>query len=287
MKSKLLLYLKIFIISLLIIITYYKTFIWMEDRWGKPGSYYSHGYLIPFITAFLIWRIRGCFKGVEYSSSILGIVLLGTGIFVQIASTFMRISFASAFSFILVSLGVVFYLFGKKVGKKFLFPILFLIHMIPLPLSAIADLSLKLKLFAAKCAMSIVYVIGIPAVQDGSKLIFTDCSLVVGDVCSGLKSLIALIAFGTLYAHMSGVSNYAKPILFLASVPAAIIANIMRILVLCLVANKWGSEVATGWVHDVTGLLIFGIAFIFMFGFGNSLERFDKLLIQNANRDQK
>ena len=222
-----------------------------------------------------------------YSSSLLGIVLFGTGIFVQIASAFMRISFTSAFSFILVLLGVVFYLFGKEVGKKFIFPILFLIHMIPLPLFAIADLSLKLKLFAAKCAMSIVYLIGIPAVQDGSKIFFSDCSLVVGDVCSGLKSLIALIAFGTLYAHMSGVSNYAKPILFLASVPAAVIANIIRILILCLVANKWGSEVATGWVHDVTGLLIFGIAFIFMFGFGNSLEWFDKLLIQSANRDQE
>ncbi len=287
MKSKILLYFKIVLIPLLIILIYYKTFIWMEDRWGKPGSYYSHGYLIPFITAFLIWRARKCFTGVNYGSSILGIVLFSTGIFIQIVSTFMRINFTSAFSFILVLLGIVFYLFGKEAGKKLLFPILFLIHMIPLPLSAIAELSLNLKLFAAECAMSIIHVIGIPVVQDGSKIFFSDCSLVVGDICSGLKSLIALIAIGTLYAHMSGVSNYAKTILFFASAPAAVIANIIRILILCLVANNWGSDIATGLVHDITGIIIFGIAFILLFGFGNSLHWFDRLLIHSASRDQK
>ncbi len=280
-------YLKTFILSFLIIIVYYKTLIWMEDRWGKSGSYYSHGYMIPFITVFLIWRVRGCFKGGNYSSSILGIVLFSTGILVQIASTFLRIYFTSAFSLLLVLLGVVFYLFGTEIGKKLLFPILFLIHMIPLPLSAIADLSLKLKLFAAKCAMSIVYGIGIPAVQDGSSMVFSNCSLMVGDVCSGLKSLIALIAFGTLYAHISDVSHYAKPFLFLASAPAAVIANIIRIFILCVIANSWGSDVATGWVHDITGYLIFGIAFILMFVFGSCLQWLDRLIIHRANRDQK
>ncbi len=284
MKSRNLLYLKITIISLLIILTYYNTFIWMEYRWGRTSSYYSHGYLVPLITAFLVWRRRGCFQEAAYSSSTIGIVLFSIGAFMQIASAFMRIHFTSGFSFILVLLGIIFFLFGKEVGKKLLFPILFLIHMIPLPLSAIAELSLKLKLFAAGCAMSLVNLTGIPAIQDGSKMFFSDSSLVVGDVCSGLKSLIALIAFGTLYAHMSSVSNYAKPILFLASVPAALIANIIRILILCIIANNWGSDVATGRAHDITGLLIFGTAFILMFCFGSSLHWFDRLLTPGCSK---
>jgi exosortase len=277
-------YLKIALISILIILTYYQTFIWMEDRWRSASSYYSHGYLVPFITVFLIWRSRSCFQETTFSSSTLGIVLFSTGAFIHIASAFMRIHFTSGFSFILVLLGIVFFLFGKDIGKKLLFPILFLIHMIPLPLSAIAELSLKLKLFAAGCAISLINLTGIPAIQDGSKLFFSDSSLVVGDVCSGLKSLIALIAFGTLYAHMSSVSNYAKPILFLASVPAALIANIIRILILCIIANNWGSDVATGRAHDITGLLIFGTAFILMFCFGSSLHWFDRLLTPGCSK---
>ena len=282
MKSRILIYIKIAIISLLIIFTYYNTFIWMEDRWGKASSYYSHGYAVPFITAFLIWRRRGCFQEMTYSSSTLGIVLVSVGAFLQIVSAFMRISFTSGFSFILVLLGIIYFLFGKDIGKRLLFPVLFLITMIPMPLSAIADLSLKLKLFAAGCSMSIINLVGVPAIQDGSKIFFSDCSLVVGDVCSGLKSLIALISFGALYAYMSGVSNYLKPILFIASIPAALIANIIRILIICIVANRWGSEIATGLVHDVTGMLIFVIAFILLFSLGSGLHRLDGLLLHIA-----
>ncbi len=284
MKSRILLYLKIAIISLLIIFTYYQTFIWMEDRWGHTSSYYSHGYLVPFITAFLVWSRRGCFQETAYSSSTIGIVLFSIGAFMQIASAFMRIHFTSGFSFILVLLGIIFFLFGKEVGKKLLFPILFLTTMVPMPLSAIAALSLKMKLFAAGCAMSLINLAGIPAIQDGSKIFFSDSSLVVGDICSGLKSLIALISFGALFAYVFSASYYMKPILFIASIPAALIANIIRILILCIVANKWGSETATGLVHDVTGILIFMIAFILLFSLGSGLHRLDRLLTPGCSK---
>ncbi len=284
MKSRNLLYLKIALISILMILTYYNTFIWMEDRWGKASSYYSHGYLVPFITAFLIWKRRRCFQEMTFSFSTLGIVLFSTGAFMQIASAFMRMQFTSSCSFILVLLGVIFFLFGKDVGKKLLFPILFLAAMIPMPLSIIADLSLKMKLFAAGCAMSLINLAGIPAIQDGSKIFFSDSSLVVGDVCSGLKSLIALISFGALFAYVFSASYYMKPILFIASIPAALIANIIRILIICMVANKWGSEIATGLVHDITGILIFVIAFILLFSLGSGLHRLDRLLTPGCSK---
>ncbi len=280
MKSRNLLYLKIALISILMILTYYHTFIWMEDRWRSASSYYSHGYLVPFITVFLIWRRRSCFQETTFSSSTLGIVLFSTGALIQIASAFMRIYFTSGFSFILVLLGIVFFLFGKDVGKKLLFPILFLTAMIPMPLAAIAALSLKMKLFAAGSAMSIINLAGVPAVQEGSKIFFSDCSIVVADICSGLKSLIALISFGALFAYMSSLLNYTKPILFIASIPAALMANIIRILIICMVANTWGSEIATGLVHDITGILIFVIAFILLFALGSGLRRVDRLLIR-------
>lgn len=278
-NSRIMLYLKIALISILMILTYHQTFIWMEDRWRSASSYYSHGYFVPFIVAFLIWRERRCFKEMKFNSSTLGIVLFSVGAFIQIASAFMRIYFTSGFSFVLVLLGIIFSIFGREVGKKLLFPILFLTAMIPMPLAAIAALSLKLKLFAAACAMGIIKLVGIPAVQEGSKIFFSNCSIVVADICSGLKSLIALISFGALFAYLSSLLNYTKPILFIASIPVALIANIIRILIICMVANKWGSEIATGIVHDITGMLIFVIAFVLLFSLGSSLRRLDRLLI--------
>lgn len=277
MKPKIPLYIKIALIVLLGII-YYETFIWMEDRWRRTGSYYSHGYLVPFVSAFLVWRARQSFCETINSTSKLGIVIFIVGIFVQIASAFMRVHFTSALSFILVLAGIIFYLFGKDIGKKLLFPILFLLTMVPMPLSAIAGLTLKLKLFAAECSMKIIDLLGIPAVQEGSRIIFTNCTVLVADVCSGLKSLIALISFGALFAYMFGVSNYIKPVLFIFSIPAALIANIVRILIVSLVANKWGVEKAES-LHDVTGIFIFIVAFILLYIAGISLLSVDRLLV--------
>ncbi|MCP5008181.1 MAG: exosortase/archaeosortase family protein [Planctomycetes bacterium] len=276
LKYNLYSYLKIALIAALIICTYYKTFVWMEDRWGSESSYYSHGYLIPFITIFLIWRERDCFREMEYGSSKWGLTLFLTGMLLQISSVFMRVHFLSGFSCILVLSGTLFYLLGKKVGYRLLFPILFLITLIPLPLSVIAGLSLKMKLFAAVCAVKIIDIIGITVVQDGSKIFFSNCTLVVGDVCSGLKSLIALIAFGALYAYVSRGTFYLKPFLFMASIPAAIVANIIRILILCLVARNWGSEVASGIVHDITGILIFAIAFVPLYLLSTVLQMWER-----------
>ncbi|MDR4503169.1 MAG: exosortase/archaeosortase family protein [Candidatus Scalindua sp.] len=277
-------YLKTVMIALLIILIYYNTFIWMEDRWKNGSSYYSHGYLIPFVAGYLIWKERRRICESTYSSSKWGIILFITGICVQIGSVFLRVHFTSGISLILVLLGIVFFFFGKNIGKQLLFPILFLITMVPMPLSVIAGLSLKLKLFAADCAMSIISLIGIPAIQDGSKIYFSNASVVVGDVCSGLKSLIALIAFGALFAYISPMSNYMKPILFIASIPAAMIANIIRIVIVCLVAKNWGTEIASGLVHDLTGILIFIIAFILLFCLSIGLRKLDRLFLSNKNR---
>ncbi|MDR4499298.1 MAG: exosortase/archaeosortase family protein [Candidatus Scalindua sp.] len=256
----------------------------MEDRWRSASSYYSHGYLIPFVTGFLIWKKRKCLIETTYSSSKVGILLFVTGVCVQIVSAFFRVHFTSGFSFILVLLGIVFYLYGNTIGKKLLFPVLFLITMVPLPLSFIAGLSLKLKLFAAGCAMGIINIIGIPAIQDGSSIFFSNASFSGRRcICSGLKSLIALISFGALFAYTSSISNYMKPILFIASIPSALIANIIRILIVCLVANNWGSEVAAGLVHDLTGVLIFVIAFILLFCLCIGLRKVDKLFLCNQN----
>lgn len=270
------------------ICTYYKTFVWMEDRWGSESSYYSHGYLIPFVTVFLIWRKRDCFHDMVYCPSNWGLPLFITGILLQISSAFLRVHFLSGFSCILVLSGIVFYLFGKSVGNKLLFPILFLITLIPLPLSVIAGLSLNMKLFAAACAVKIIDLIGITVIQDGSKIFFSNCTLVVGDVCSGLKSLIALISFGALYAYTSSGTFYMKPFLFFASIPAAIVANIIRILILCLVARNWGSEIASGIVHDITGILIFAIAFIPLYFLAAVLQKFERLILyKNTGHSQR
>src|SRR5690606_10242402 len=85
-------------------------------------------------------------------------------------------------------------------------------------------------------------------------------------VCGGLRSLIALLAIGTLVAYMSRTYFWARLVLLAMAGPIAIFANVMRIFLLCVVGYFYGAETAAGWVHDVSGYGIFIIAFGLFFG---------------------
>jgi exosortase len=137
--------------------------------------------------------------------------------------------------------------------------------MIPIPPSMTQSVSLKVKLLATEGAVQMSQFFGLPMVRDGSYIHFKDDFLLVGEVCGGLRSLIALLAFGAIMAYISKTRNWARAAILLMSGPVAVAANISRIFLLCVIGYFYGSEVAAGTVHDVSGILIFVVAFILMF----------------------
>jgi exosortase len=253
---------KAIILVVLVLVTYIPTFIWMVDRWTVADTYYSHGFLIPLISAFIVWLKRKELVKLKTQPIHLGWLFFGTGIAIHTLSALLQVYFTSGFSLILVIFGLVLLFLGKEFLRKLLFPILFLVFMIPLPMVAIANLSFRLKLFASQIATFIVNRLGVQAVREGSVIKTLHSYLVVEDPCSGIRSLIALIALGTLMAYFSRLSRNKKIILFLSSIPIAIFTNVIRIVVLTLVSEVYGSKVATGRFHDVMGILVFVFAFL-------------------------
>jgi exosortase len=144
--------------------------------------------------------------------------------------------------------------------------------MIPLPLVAIANLSFKLKIFAAAVSTGIINKLGIPAIREGSIIKTMHSYLMVEDPCSGIRSLISLIALGALMAYFSDISKPKKVILFLSSIPIAIATNIIRIVALSLASEMYGSKLATGLFHTVMGVLVFVFAFLGLMLIGRLLE---------------
>ncbi|MDD5669896.1 MAG: exosortase/archaeosortase family protein, partial [Candidatus Omnitrophica bacterium] len=183
-----------------------------------------------------------------------------------------QVYFTSGFSLLLVIPGLVLLFFGKEYLRKLLFPIVFLVFMIPLPLVAIANISFRLKIFAAQISTFVVNSLGVTAVRDGSVIRTMHAYLVVEDPCSGIRSLISLIALGGLMAYFSNLSKVKKSILFAASMPIAIISNVIRISALTLVSEIYGAKYAGGWFHDTMGILVFVFAFVGMILVSKVLE---------------
>ncbi len=274
MKTKLSSLLKITLVSGLLAAIYYPTFVWMVGRWMAKEGYYSHGFLVPLVCLVLVWmkknELQNLRRRPQNAGYGLGLIIAGVGI--HLISMWWRIHFTSAISMIIVLAGLVLYFFGRGVLRKLLFPIAFLIFMVPIPLVMIANISLKMKLFVAQAATIIVNRLSIPAVRDGSMILMRNSYIEVGAPCSGLKSLISLLALSAVFAYLIRGSYLKKSILFLAAVPIAILSNMLRIVLLCIISEIYGMEVGLGFFHDFSGFLVFAIALVLLLGVNKALS---------------
>lgn len=254
------------------LIAYFPTFIWMWDRWFTKDSYYSHGILVPFFSAFLIWNIRKEFAEIKRQESVWGLRLIIAGLLIHLISSALRIYFTSGFSMLITLVGIVLFFWGEKYFNKMLFPLAFLFFMVPLPMVVVTNISFQLKIFAAQIAAFLLNEMRIPAVREGSIIKMRSAFVVVDDVCSGLRSLISLTALGSVFAYWMNGGIIKKILLFLSTIPIAIVTNVVRVVVLATISEIWGPQYAHGFVHDLTGWMVFGLAFVLLYSVGKLLE---------------
>lgn len=255
------------------LVVFWSTGVWMVDRWSAPGSYYGHGWLIPLLSLFVLGRNLRKREIQSRPAFVWGAVLLLVGAGLHGASLVARVHFTSAVAALVLILGLVLLLSGPALFRTVLFPVLFLGFMIPMPLVSIAALSLELKLLATELGAGILNFAGVEVRAEGAQLLFPGDKLIVGEACSGLRSLIALVSFSVLFAAISPIGPVRKVILSLFSVPLALIANAARLVVLGIITAIWSSAAVQGLVHDASGLSIYLVAFVGLFLFEKGLRK--------------
>ncbi len=264
---------KVLPVAALLLLLYWVPMVQMVNIWELPDSYYSHGYLIPPVAAFLIWRKRPLLAGIPLRHSMWGYPCIVLASFFLILGDFFGFAVFGHFSLPLMLAGVAWTLLGTAWMAHLWFPLAFLYFMTPVPPSITQSVSLDLKLLATDGAVSLARLLTLPMVHDGSFVHFGSDHLLIGNVCGGLRSLIAMLALGVLMAYFSQCRLWARFAILLIAGPIAIASNVFRIFFLCVVAYFWGSPAATGLVHDVSGFVMFGLAFMLFFGLESILRR--------------
>ena len=257
----------------LLIVAYIPTFKWMVDRWLAAESYYGHGFLIPFVSIFVAWQRRGAIKASRVSTDMRGLAVIAAGLFIHIVCAAIKLYFLSGFSFIFVLYGLLLFFFGKDMVRNLVFPLLFLLAMIPLPLVLVSNITVKLKLIVAEAATFVLNRIGFPSARDGNLIIMPSSHVAIEAPCSGLRSLISLLTLGALFSFAVKVSYLRKTLLFMSSVPIAILTNIVRVTMLATVNDLYGEKIAMGFFHDFSGFMMFGIAFAGLYAVSRVLEK--------------
>ena len=260
------------IIAGLLCYAYYPLAEHLIMRFEARDSYYSHGYLVPFVTAYLIWRKREELSTLTPQSSFIGLPLIIAGLLIYTVSYFLEVNFFGYVSFLIVLFGIVIYLGGWKVTRALLFPLLFLIFMIPLPKVVILAISFEMKMLASEISSWLVNLAGIETSVSGSRIFYPGGFLWVGDPCSGLRSLISFLALGTVVVQLTSGKAWKKTVLFISVIPIALLSNVVRIFVLTVASYFYGSQIVDGFLHDFMGFMVFVIGFIGLITFMNILK---------------
>ncbi len=245
----------------LVILLFSSTFTWLVYNWLN-NSYYSHGFLVPLISGFFLWRRRDAFARDKREPSNLGLVAVGVGLVGWLLAQIWQAYHLSALALIVLLAGLALCFLGERATRQIAFPLAFLIFMVPLPF--INRLSPALEAFTATTSASMVRLLGIPAVNQGSQIQLQNSSFVVGAACSGLNSVVALATLVVVFVYILEGSYRAKVALIVMAVPIALVANLIRVSSLLAIAHFFGAEVGMRYFHDYSSPVLFLLAFVFL-----------------------
>lgn len=249
----------------------------ITTRLSAGDSYYSHGPLVPFasiIICYLIHQRVGVPTGVTRSSRLWGGMIFGFSLLMQTVAARGDVNFLSGFALIGILAGLVILWGGWPLARAYWLPVVFLLFMVPLPMDTIAKINYELKTVASRAALVLTnQVFGVVAVLDGATVHLvpeadgTPKTLVVENVCGGLRSMISLICFGTLFALVCRVKGYWRWFMLALSVPLAIGCNVLRITSMNVVAHHFSVAAAgeESWFHTASGISVFAMALAAMF----------------------
>lgn len=240
---------------------------------SRENSYYSHAVLVPFVSLFFVWRQREALAQVPWTSSPWGYAAVALACLMVLASDLLGVRVLGQAATLPLAAGFVLLFMGTHCLRVLWFPVAFLVFMVPMPESMTTSITFRIKMIAAEGAVRLAHLFYMPMIRDGSYIHFRDDFLLVGDVCGGLRSLIALLALGAIVSYLSDTRTWARITILVVAAPIAVLTNLLRIFGLCVVANIWGSNAATGWVHDISGYLIYVVALALLFGCERLLHR--------------
>jgi exosortase len=246
-------------IAILLIILYYRVAIKLVYDWYTIPDY-SHGFLVPFFAAFLIWDRRKALKATPIRQTWSGIVLVIFSIMVLILGVYGVELFTARISFLMLVTGLIATLFGWAMVRELRFPLLVLVLAIPFPAILFNRITFPLQLLASRIASDILPWLGVPTLHEGNVIELPVMKLEVAEACSGIRSLMSLFTLAVFYGYFLEHTTKRRVILALASIPIAVTANVARIVGTGLCVQYWDPEKALGFFHEFSGWVMFVVS---------------------------
>jgi exosortase len=232
----------------------------VQDWWDDPN--YSHGFLVPLFSAYLVYLRRASILATELRPSWWGLAPILFGIASLVLGQVGAEAFVSRASLIVILAGLTLFHAGWPMLRAVMFPLAFLLFMVPLPAVLFYAVAFPLQGLAAQNAAWILDHMGVPVLIDGNVIHLSHISLGVTEACSGIRSLISLLALALAWAALALPGTVTMAIFALVTIPITIVANAGRVVVTGLIGQWFGRQYAEGFFHMASGWIIFVFAFM-------------------------
>lgn len=251
---------------------YYAIVLGMGKQWYHDDNY-SHGFLVPLISGYFLSQRLQELKRAAVVPNNGGLLIVLFGLLMVAVGFIGTEYFTMRASLVVVLIGLVLYLFGTEVLKVAALPLGYLFFMVPLPYILYDAVAFPLKLFVAKYSVLFLKAVGIIVWREGNVIMFPQTTLEVADACSGIRSIMSLLALSVALAFFTRFSPWKRWVIVLAAVPIAIFTNALRVIVTGILAQYWGAQAAEGFFHEFAGLAVFGLAMVMLIGMTAVLRR--------------
>jgi len=240
---------------------------WLED----PN--FSHGLLVPLLSAWLVWQRRQELTAFPYGESAwFGVALVLVGIALLVVGKAAGEYFTMRVSIPFVASGLFRIVFGREGFRRCLFPLAFLVFMVPIPYIAYDSVAFPLKLLASRVGEVSLGWFGVPVFREGNIINLPNLQLEVMEACSGIRSLASLAALSTVAAYLFSLGTVRGLVLVLCSVPVSVGTNTLRIFVTGVAAYRFGPQAAMGVFHEFSGWVLFLAGAALVLAIGASLR---------------
>lgn len=215
----------------------------------------SQGPIVCLVALAHLWMRRDRLQRWR-SADGAGLALLFASALCYVAGVWADVDFLRPLALLGVAAGLVWFLGGRETIRSAAGALGFLAFMIPWPTSVTERLAFPLQLLSSAYAAQFAGMLGVPIQRDGVNLAVVPhlnappvFAITVAQACSGLTSLVVLLALGYLIAYHTPAKWGWRALLVFSVVPLALLLNALR-LTLVLAAGADHSASLAHWVHD-------------------------------------
>jgi exosortase len=244
----------------------------LYQRWTVSVWHNVHGLFVLPLAAWLAWPPLKERRDRPAEASAWGFALLVPALAMHALDAGMHTELLSAAALLLTLPGLALLLLGADRTRAIAFPLFFTVFALPIPLGITEMLHLVLRQITTAATSTVLPLLGVSVLTEGTTLHLTTGTLEIADACSGFSTLYAAMAVATLAAYGAS-STMRRVVVLAAAAPIAMASNVVRVVLLVFLVQTRGIDVLHTPLHPLSGMLTFALSLPLIFWLGGPVAQ--------------